>query len=568
MIRTAFAAPLAGGTLDVVFAPGDVISPPRNDAVVAHSHLAQHRFDARMVTFEWILVLLLGAGLLSALARRIGAPYPTLLALGGMLLAFVPSGLDWTLDPRLALTLFVAPVLLDAAYDTSLRDLRANWRPIAGLVFAAVGTTVAAVACAAHWLVPGMSWPVAIALGAIVAPPDAAAATAVMRQVQLPHRLLKILEGESLLNDASALLVYRLAIMTVMAGPLGVGSYAPIFLLTVVGSLVAGTACGLALPRLTNGLRDVPTSLIVQFACTFGVWIAAEAIGLSGILTLVAFAMTLARRGGPQMPARMRIPIFAVWETVVFVLNAFAFVLIGLQLRPIWTRLEAGQLRRQAVVAAIVVLVVTIAARFVWVMAYHAMKRARRPAAGDAGQARPTLSGGIIVSWAGMRGLVTLAAAFAIPQTLPDGAPFPYRDLILLCAFAVVLGTLVLQGLTMKPLIRRLGLRDDDPVRREIRMGRTVAYQALIEAIASNETLAAKLLRKEYAAIIEMNASPDVDLPVDEVPGGPLRRQAIATARQRAFELRRDELIGDDAYRVLVQELDWAELGAGGGSND
>ena len=517
-----------------------------------------------MATFEWIIVLLLGAALLAALARRLGAPYPSFLALGGALLAFVPASPNWTLDPHLALTLFVAPVLVDAAYDTSLRDLRANWLPVAGLVIAAVGTTVLAVALAVRWLVPEMPWPVAIALGAIVAPPDAAAATAVMRHVKLPHRLLKILEGESLLNDASALLVYRLAIMTVVAGPIGFGSYAPVFLLTVFGSLAAGVACAHAIRPLMRGQHDVPTFLIVQFSWVFGVWIAAEAIGLSGILTLVAFAMTMARRGGPQMPARMRVPIFAVWETVVFVLNAFAFVLIGMQLRPIWERLDAGSARIDAGVIAAVVLGVTIAARFAWVMAYNALMRWRRGHAGADALARPTVGSGIVVSWAGMRGIVTLAAAFAVPETLPDGTPFPYRDLILICAFTVVLGTLVLQGLTMKPLIRRMGLTDDDPVGREIRLGRAQAYRALLDAIKDDDTLAAKLLRKEYGAIVELNTSQAQDVPVDEVPGGPLRRRAIAVARHRASELRREGVIGDDAYRVLVQELDWAELSAGG----
>jgi Na+/H+ antiporter len=521
-----------------------------------------------MAMFEWIIVLLLGAALLAALARRLGAPYPTFLALGGTLLAIVPASPNWTLDPHLALTLFVAPVLVDAAYDTSLRDLRANWRPVAGLVIAAVGTTVLAVALAARWLVPGMPWPVAIALGAIVAPPDAAAATAVMRQVKLPHKLLKIIEGESLLNDASALLVYRLAIMAMMAGHLGFGSFAPVLLLTVFGSLAAGVGCAYVLRPLTTGLRDVPISLIVMFALTFGVWIAAEAIGLSGILTLVAYAMTIARRGGPQMPARMRVPIFAVWETVVFVLNAFAFVLIGMQLRPIWTRLEASGGRADAVVTAAVVLGVTILARFAWVLTYHALKRRLGAASGEAARPRPTLGSGLVLSWAGMRGIITLAAAFAIPETLPDGAPFPFRDLILLCAFTVVLGTLVLQGLTMKPLIRRMGLIDDDPVGREIRLGRTHAYRALLDAIKDDDTLSGKLLRKEYGAVIELNTSQTRDAPVDEVPGGPLRRRAIAVARQRAFEMRRDDVLGDDAYRVLVQELDWAELSAGGARQD
>lgn len=519
-----------------------------------------------MATFEWIIVLLLGAALLAALARRLGAPYPTFLAIGGVALAFLPASPKWTLDPKLALALFVAPVLLDAAYDTSQRDLRTNWRPIAGLVIAAVGTTVLAVAVTARWLVPDMTWPVAIALGAIVAPPDAAAATAVMRQVKIPHKLLKILEGESLLNDASALLVYRLAIMTVIAGQLGVNTYAPVFLITVFGSLAAGVASAYVLRPITTGFHDVPISLIVQFACTFGVWIGAEAVGLSGILTLVAFAMTMARRGGPQLPARMRIPIFAVWETVVFVLNALAFVLIGMQLRPIWQRLDAGSSRIDALTTAAVVLGVTIIARFAWVMSYGALMRWRHDHAGaGAGpKTRPTIRSGIVVSWAGMRGIVTLAAAFAIPETLPSGSPFPYRDLILLCAFAVVLGTLVLQGLTMKPLIRLMRLTDDDPVGREIRLGRAKAYQALLDSIENDETVDAKLLRKEYGAVVERNIGEAQDTPLGEVPGGRLKRQAIAVARQRAFELRRDDVIGDDAYRVLQQELDWAELSAGG----
>ena len=170
-----------------------------------------------------------------------------------------------------------------------------------------------------------------------------------------------------------------------------------------------------------------------------------------------------------------------------------------------------------------------------------------------------------MLAWAGMRGIVTLAAAFAIPETLDDGHPFPHRDLILLCAFAVVLGTLVLQGLTMAPLIRRMDLVEDDVVPREIRLGRTQAYRALLQAIEGDDSMTAKLLRKEYDEVIAANVDPDSDIPMDDVPGGPLRRQAITAARRRAFELLRDDLIGDDAYRVLVQELDWAELSAGGG---
>ncbi|WP_020177964.1 Na+/H+ antiporter [Methylopila sp. M107] len=516
-----------------------------------------------METFEWIVALLLGAALLATFARRIGAPYPTFLAIGGACLALVPGAPEWTLDPHLALTLFVAPILVDAAFDTSLRDLRDNWLPVTGLVIAAVGVTTAAVAFTARWLVPDMPWAVAIALGAIVAPPDAAAATAVVRQVKLPHRILKILEGESLLNDASALLIYRLAILAALGGSgLTFSSFAPVFLLTVFGSVAAGFVTA-RLTRPLTQLGDTSTSIIMQFSLTFGVWIAAEAIGLSGILTLVVYAITISRRGGEQMPARMRVPTFAVWETVVFVLNAFAFVLIGLQLGPIWSRL--GDLALPYLGIALVVLAIVILARFAWVMAYGKAIRARIARHGfnpPRPMSRPTLQGGVVISWAGMRGIVTLAAAFAVPETLSDGAPFPHRDLILLCAFTVVLGTLVIQGLTLAPLIAWLGLKDDDPVGREVRLARIEGYRASLEAIADDDSLAAKLLRKEFSAAIELNQAEGTDRLVG-TPAGPQRHKAIAAARAKALELRRSAVIGDDAYHVIEEELDWAELAAG-----
>lgn len=193
-----------------------------------------------MDVFEWVIGLMFGAALLSMLARRIGLPYPSLLAVGGAAVALLPMSPTWTLDPQLALTLFVAPVLLDAAYDFSLRDLKRNWVPVAGLAVAAVGVTTAAVALIARWLVPDMPWSIAIALGAIVAPPDAAAATAVMRQIKLPHRIRTILEGESLVNDASALLVYRLAIGTAVAGNLTVAGIVPTTIAVIVGSIAVG----------------------------------------------------------------------------------------------------------------------------------------------------------------------------------------------------------------------------------------------------------------------------------------------------------------------------------------
>src|SRR6266404_916027 len=228
-----------------------------------------------MHELEQIVVLFVAAVVLAAAARRVGAPYPVFLALGGALLAFLPGAPSLTVPPELALALFVAPVLLDAAYDTSLRDLKDNWAPVTGLVVFAVGFTTAAVACVAHALIPAIPWAAAIALGAVVAPPDAVAATAVLRELRPPHRLLTILEGESLLNDASALLIFRLAVGAAAANSFSFSEVAPTFLFAVVGSVVAGPALGWLILRMTERVQHVPTTIILQFISTFGVWMLA-----------------------------------------------------------------------------------------------------------------------------------------------------------------------------------------------------------------------------------------------------------------------------------------------------
>src|SRR5258706_13845520 len=228
-----------------------------------------------MRELELLVGLVLAAVILAAAARRVGAPYPVFLALGGAILAFIPGAPTFTVLPELALALFVAPVLLDAAYDASPRDLRDNWAPVTSLVVFAVALTTIAAAVVARALIPGLPWAPAIALGAVVAPPDAAAATAVLRQLKPPHRILTVLQGESLLNDASALLIYRLAVGAVAANGFSIGAVAPTFLFAVVGSLVVGPMLGWLILRVNARLRDVPTAIIIQFVSTFGVWILA-----------------------------------------------------------------------------------------------------------------------------------------------------------------------------------------------------------------------------------------------------------------------------------------------------
>ena len=506
-----------------------------------------------MAVFELVIALLLGGAALAALARRYGLPYPALLALAGAGLALVPGTPSVTLDPELALALFVAPVLLDAAFDASPRDLREHWRPVASLALVAVGLTVAAVAVTVHALVPGMGWAAAVALGAIVAPPDAAAATAVLRQLRPPHRLLVILEGESLFNDASALLIYRLAVGAAVSGAVVGAEVLPTLLVVSAGSIVLG----LVLARITlvvnRGIRDVATAVIVQFIGTFGVWLLAEQAHLSGILTMVVYAMSVARDAPAVIPARIRIPSYAVWEVAVFVLNVLAFILVGLQLKPILARLD----RPTALTylgTAVAVCAVVILVRVVWVLGEEAAGRLRHRRGAESGRCGSPRNA-VIVAWCGMRGIVTLAAALALPTD------FPQRELILFTAFCVVLGTLVLQGLTLRPLMRRLGVEADDAVDREVRLAREETARAAVAALdgAAEQSEAARLVLGKYQSRLAGQPAPDAG-----PPAAALMRRAVAAERRRLVELRADGTIGDDAFHRVEEELDWAELSAGG----
>jgi CPA1 family monovalent cation:H+ antiporter len=517
-----------------------------------------------MTGFESLLSVLLVAVLLAAIARRVGAPYPAFLALGGAVLAFLPGAPKFSIDPGVALALFVAPVLLDAAYDTSPRDLRDNWVAVASLAVVSVFLTTLAVAVVVRALVPAMPWAAAIALGAIVSPPDAAAATAVLRQLRPPHRILTILEGESLLNDASALLIYRLAVGAVAMNTFSIGSLAPTLLFVVVGSIVVGPALAWLFMWLTKDVRDVPTAVILQFISTFGVWILADRLGLSSVLTMVSFAIAVARRAPERTPARLRLPSYAVWDTAVFVLNVLAFVFIGLQIRPILTSLEPDTRMRYLFVAGVVLLTV-IGVRFVWVMIHNTVARwknrrfgfhPRRP------MSPPTVGSGLIISWSGMRGVITLAAALALPNRVGEGA-FPFRDLIVLTAFAVVIGTLVLQGLTLRPLIRALDLHDDDPVGREVDAARERALEAALATFAGDPSPAAEAVRLEFEAHLSRAAPGAAAAESRGSAHGEIHRQALAAARRVVFDMRARDDIGDDAFHRLEEEFDWIEMGIG-----
>jgi monovalent cation/hydrogen antiporter len=514
-----------------------------------------------MEVFEIVIALLLGGAGLAALARHISTPYPALVAVAGAGLALVPRIPTLVLDPELALTLFVAPVLLDAAFDTSQRDLRANWRVVTSLALGAVALTVVVVAVVTKGLVPEMSWAAAIALGAIVAPPDAAAATAVLKQLRPPHRLMVILEGESLFNDASALLIYRLAVGATLTGMLSGWSVLPMLVGVTLGSVVLGLVLSRLMLLLTVRVTDVATAVIVQFCGVFAVWILAERLHLSGILTVVTFAMAVSRQVAEIIPARLRIPSYAVWEVAVFVLNVLAFILVGFQLRMIVERMDRTEWVAYSWVAGAVCLA-TILARIAWVMLAAKVSRwwCRSHDAAEGVALSPRAAA--VVGWCGMRGTVTLAAALALPIN------FPFRDLILFTSFAVVLGTLVVQGMTLRPLMNRLQLKDEGEVEREVRLARVETLRAALSACAEcagAET--AQLVRRRYELLLRRaEAELEGGRPVEDgedpavLADAEAVRAATAGKRRRLAALRADGTIGDAAFQQVEQELDWEEL--------
>lgn len=512
-----------------------------------------------MALFEIAMTLLLVGALLSAVARQLRVPYPALVALAGAALALLPNLPRVTLDPQLALTLFVAPVVLDAAFDSSPRDLKENWRELILLALVAVVLTVIAAAAVARWMVPDLSWPAAIALGAIVAPPDAAAATAVLKQLRPPHRMLVVLEGESLFNDASALLIYRVAVGAAIAGFSG-WTVLPMMVGVAAGSVLLGAILSRLTLAVLGRIQDVPTTVIVQFLVAFLVWSLAEWLHLSAIITMVVFAILAARTAPARTPARLRIPSYAVWEVTVFVLNVLAFILVGLQLRPIVESLSGTQLATYAATAGTVCGAVVLV-RILWVFAYtlSGLIRRRRTT-GAASPVGPPLRSAAAIAWSGMRGIVTLAAALALP------AGFPYRDLILFTAFGVVLGTLVVQGLTLAPLMRLLRLEDDGSVLHEVNLARAeTARAALQEVNADAAPEMVTLIRRKYEARLrraERVAAPASSGSREDDPDDYVQalRRAQAAERRTLVSLRARGVIGDDAFHRVEEELDWAEL--------
>jgi Na+/H+ antiporter len=505
-----------------------------------------------MQLFEITLVLLAVAVVFLQVARHLRLPYPSLLALAGGCVALLPFAPHLSIEPRLVLALFVAPAVMDTAFEMPPREMLRNWLPLVSLAVLLVLVTTAAVAWAGAALA-GLPLAAAIALGAIVAPPDAAAASAVLRELSLPRRTMAVLQGESLLNDAVALLAFGLAV-TAATSPGGAwAALVPRLLIAVPGGAVLGILVSLLATRMVRVVAGTLSSIIVQFLFTFGTWILADRLGLSPIIAVVALAAVASRYSPVRTTARDRLNTNAVWATVVFILNVLAFLLMGLQARVILTQLQ-GPALTHALAFAGMVLGIVIGVRFAWVMLYGLVVRQFR-AFFEKRVLHAKVPGarvGILVSWCGMRGLVTLATALALPRE------FPGRDVIVLSAFTVVLGTLILQGFTIRPLIALLRIDPDASLDEDVCRARNAMLDAALVVLADAPGEGAAAIRAEYGSM--RVASVDRSRPTTHYDQ--LRTQAIAAERGLLIEWRAQGRVQDDAFHLLEDELDRAELHA------
>jgi Na+/H+ antiporter len=426
-----------------------------------------------------VLAILVAIAILFELARRSGVPYPTLFVLGGLGLAFVPGLPRLALEPELVLLVFLPPLLFTAAVGTPIRDLRANLAPIVRLSFGLVLFTMVIVAAVVHAAI-GLDWAAAFALGAIVAPTDAIAATSVFRRLGVPRVAVTLIEGESLFNDATALVAYRAAVLAVASGSFLLADALAGFVIATVGGVAIGALVGRLGAEVLRRLDDPPVEVVISLVIPFAAYLPAERFGLSGVLAAVAAGLVIGSQLGKILGPSSRVLWLGTWKMVGFVLNGFVFVLIGLELPTI---LEGLGGRSVVAILGLVVLVsaVVVVARLAWVFVTSLLPGSPRQVIA---RRDPRLAKRLtfVVSWAGLRGAVSLAAALALP------ASFPERNLILLLTFTVILVTLVGQGLTLPYVVRWAGWDGTEPDGDEETLARAAQYQAGLDEIARART--------------------------------------------------------------------------------
>jgi Na+/H+ antiporter len=509
--------------------------------------------------------LLVAVALILVAAQFVRIPYPILLVVGGLALGFVPGVPAIELPPDLVLVAVLPPLLYGAAFFTSLRDLRENVGPISLLAFGLVLTTMLAVAALAHFVI-GLGWPGAFVLGAIVSPTDPTAATAIAERLGLPRRLVALIEGESLVNDGTALVAYKFAVAAVVTGSFSLADATGSFALNVVGGIAIGLGVGYLIRQLRRRLDDPPVEITISLLSGYFAYLPAQAAGFSGVLAAVTVGIYMGWHTPELTTARTRLQGLAVWEIVFFVLNSLLFALIGLQLPAILDALS-GRSTGTLIGYAALITAAVMGARFLWVVPgtyLTAWFRRRTRPVPEPGKAA------VVLGWSGMRGAVSLAAALALPLTTDAGQPFPDRPLIIFLTFGVILGTLVLQGLTLPAVVQALGIEDEGRTEKEETKARLYAAEAALdrlEELADEDWVRDDTLERLRGFFnfrrerFRSRFDPETDGAVEDRSTAyqRLMRELLEAERQAVFELRRSRRIDDEVMRRVVRDLDLEE---------
>ena len=513
-----------------------------------------------------LAAILVAVALLLIVAQQVRVPYPILLVVGGLGLSFVPGIPEIQLPPDLVLIAVLPPLLYGTAFFTSLRDLRENAGAISLLAVGLVLTTMLVVAAVAHFLIPDLSWHGAFVLGAVVSPTDPTAAAAIAERLGLPRRIVALIEGESLVNDGTALVAYKFAVVAVVTGTFSLADAAGSFVLNVAGGIAIGLGIGFLIRQVRRRLDDPPLEITISLLSGFFAYLPAQAAGVSGVLAAVTVGIYMGWHTPELTSAQTRLQGIAVWEIVFFLLNALLFTLIGLQLPGILDALS-GRSTATLIGYAAAVTAAVIAARFLWVVPGTYLtarfRRRRRPI-------QDPVKTAILLGWSGMRGAVSLAAALALPLTTDAGQPFPDRQLIIFLTFGVIFGTLVLQGLTLPAVVKTLGLEDEGRAEKEEAKARVYAAEAALarlEELAEEDWVREDTLERLRGLFgfrrerFRSRFDPESDGAIEDRSAAfqRLQRELLEAERNAVFELRRTGRIDDAVMRRVVRDLDLEE---------
>jgi CPA1 family monovalent cation:H+ antiporter len=505
------------------------------------------------------LALIVAVATMLAVAPALRIPYPILLVIGGLAIGVLPGMPEFELPPELVFFGVLPPLLYSAAFFTSLRDLRATARPIGLLAIGLVVVTTLGVAVVAHEFVDGLSWGSAFVLGAIVSPTDPLAATSIARRLGVPRKLVTIVEGESLVNDGTGLVLYRVAVAAVVTGSFSEYHTAGLFVVSAGGGIAVGLGVGWLIRQVRRRLDNPPAEITISLLTGYLAFLPAELIGVSAVLAAVTAGIYLGWHTPELTTPQVRLQGVAVWEIVQYMLNALLFVLIGLQLPVVMEALEdvsATQLLWWATLVSLAVIIL----RFAWVFAVLNLPKwiAGRMAGWRAG---------VFLSWTGMRGAVSLAAALALPLETDAGAAFPGRDLILFLTFAVILATLVGQGLTLPLIIRLLRLEEDGKDEREDAKARIHAAEAALARL--EELIDEEWVREDTAERMRgayrfrtnrfqarLDDGDDGSIESRSQDYQRLRRELLDAERRALIELRRSGMISNDVWLRVGRDLD------------